>query len=534
MANLFERPIAAQPLSEFVELPLQFIDNALERRQQRYDQGMAAMQAFEDEFLKLGYLPGDADRHLELRQGYETRLDAIADAVGDDYSRVLPQLNRITRDLKQDMSYGELGAQNRAYLQAMEFKKQVDKAAIEGKISQEGHNLAMLSMQNHVTTPTSAGNYTPFNGYRPSTVVDPIKALQDGVDEIVAKYNADGMKYVDRKLISQNIRTKIETNTNLKKALEERLLNAYGQNTTPELYKQYIDGIVESVITDKRFQEKPTLKDASGNVRTGGGMISTMFDVQQPDRIQGAFSYSGANAPWARNVFKAMGFDAWGDFTNSINTPEAQRRIKYLEKKYGEKFPTTPYEQSIWLNEKMNENRVGEIQVRRATNNEMRLIDAQGFFTTDVAVYNRKGELLDADEIEAIQGGTKSGSDTRVGNRVAQVTQAVQAGSMYPPGTLVIRGSDGEEYFVENRSPDLINSPQYNASLIDMASYTNSGLMDSVTLRSAVGEIPPGTYQVEHVSGNNYNLYENGTLKYRKFTDKNGVVYGRSVVEDDQ
>ena len=113
--SLFDKPIAAKPMSEFVALPLQFIDRTIQRRQAKYDKAQAEIDEIESDFVKSNALPGDAARAREIKDKYHAEIEAMAEAAGEDYSQIAAPMSRLSRRIKRDLSYGELGAQNRAY-----------------------------------------------------------------------------------------------------------------------------------------------------------------------------------------------------------------------------------------------------------------------------------------------------------------------------------------------------------------------------------------------------------------------------------
>jgi len=526
MANLFEKPIAANPMSEFVALPMEFIDRAMERKTQQYNLAKAEIDAQEQSLLQLQYLQGDAPRHHEIQSQYQKELDAIVDNAGGDYGNVQGALDQFTRKLRTEVSpHGELGAQQANFNAAMKMKEAEDKKLSEGKSSEEGYQKFLSTIGQHRTTQTDNG-YNTFQGYSSSTIVNPTKFVQDGVDEIVAKYDEAGMKHVDADLIKKNFYNNIAGNSNLLKAFSERIYGKTDAEGKPIQLESYLNSVLDGVISDKQYYQVADLRGPNGKpiVKTPG---MVMQDVGQPQLVKGNLNYDAGSSPLLKDFTALFGADSWKAHKDIVSTPSMQKRIKYMEQKSGTTFPEGFRAQRDWLMENFGKDRRGEVSTAGADPVQENAITSQGQLRDpNAAVYDRTGRKLKASEVKEIQGQSK---DAQGGNKTSFISNVVSSGGMYPPGTLVMTSHNGEQYFIEPSNPDVINSPEYNNSLIDMASKTNTGVR-TVTLRSNLGQIPMGTYEVEHVPGTtNYNLYIGDKLVYRKFTGSDGAIHGVAV-----
>lgn len=518
MANLFEKPIAANPMSSFSALPLGFIDQALERRTKNFHAAKAEVEAQEDSLLKLRYLTGDAKRHHEIQKQYDDELDSIVESANGDYSNITTALDGFSRRLKQEVAYGELGAQQQAFNSAMKMKEAEDKKLSSGKSSEEGYAKFLDSIAQHKTQALEDGTYTPFRGYSSSTIVDPIKAIQDGVDEIVAKYDEEGMKNVTSDVIKKNIMNKLAGNSNIVKALQERV---HGKNTN---INDYINSVVDGVVSDKQYYEKAKITGSNGAAKgRTEGMV--LHDVGQPQHVSGAFDYTGGSNAYLKDLGKNLfGRDAWKTHDDWVESPEGQARIEFMEWKTGTKMPSDPHGQRDWLVENAGQQKTSKVFSRGASATEQAAVTNEGIFRNqEAAVRDITGRILSAEEIDEIQGSTTSANGE--GKKTTFVSSVVSSGGMHPPGTKVIVSHNGETYFQEPSDPKLLKSVDYNLALIEMAKSSNTGVMN-ITTHGAIGsKMPPGRYTVEYMpKKNEYKISQNGKPILRKFV-KDGQTY---------
>lgn len=518
MANLFEKPIAASPLSSFSALPLGYIDQAMERKTQKFNAAKAEIEAQEDSLLGLRYLSGDAKRHHEIQQGLDEELDSIVESANGDYSNIESSLDRFSRKLKQEINYGELGAQQRAYNAAMKMKEAEDKKLSEGKSSEEGYKKFLDSIGQHQTKQLDDGNFSQFQGYSASTIVDPIKAIQDGADEIVAKYDEEGMKNITSDVIKKNIMNKLAGNSNIVKALQERI---HGKNTD---INSYINSVVDGVVSDKQFYEKAKITGANGSAKgRTEGMV--LHNVGQPEHVKGQLGYTGGSNAYLKDLGKELfGRDAWKTHDDWVESDAGKARIEFMEWKTGTKMPSDPHGQRDWLVENAGEQKTSRIYSRGATATEQAAVTNEGVFKNqEAAIRDITGRILDADEVDEIQGSTTSSGGQ--GKKTTFVASVISSGGMYPPGTKVIVSHNGETYFQEPSDPKLLKSVEYNLSLLDMAKSSNTGVI-TITTQGPIGsKMPAGTYEVEYMpKKNEYKISQNGKPILRKFV-RDGQTY---------
>jgi len=493
MANLFEKPIAANPMSEFVGLPLDFIQKTMDKRQAKFDTAKADIEAAEDSLLGLKFLPGDRERHMAWQGRMEGELDQMIENADGDYSVIQPQLDRWKRKVKRELSYGEIGAQGTAYDAAMAMKGQVDKRVIAGTASQQGADEFTRQMQGHVTSRTEDGGFTSFKGYVPSAITNLTKYLQDNVDEINPKYDDDGNKYIGEDHIASNIANVRQTNPNFNKALLESF-NAAKLSGYKGDVNDYASSVITGVISDKEYYAQQAASAASRGANKQGAVL---LDIGQPQFTKGDLSYAGGTVPYLKDIAGLFGKDGYKSHNDWVKSKEGIRSIAYMQSKTKDPFPEgNPHAESKWIQENASKATKGKVYTRGATPAQSNMITKQGALRNPrAAVRDTSGRLLSGDEVQAIQGSSKD-AEGRI--KTSFVSFAVTGGGGYVAGTGVMTSHDGKMYFIEPSAQEVLNDPMYNAGLLMLPSGSSTGKM-TITTNVTVGHIPNGTHTVEHV-----------------------------------
>lgn len=521
MANLFEKPIAANPMSEFSALPLQFIDQALQRKQAMYDKAKAETAGMEDDLYGSKALGGDMQRNIEIRKGYEDQINSMVDNADGDYSSIAGELDILKRKIKRDLSYGELAAQKMAYTSAMGKMKEYDKLYQTGKIQKSGLDMFKASIGKHITTPLENGGFNRFSGYTPSNIVDTSQKISDAVDEISAKYDADGQAYRDEATIRSIIDKKIQSVPGIMQSIQENFQSVYNgkPEDAGENFKLYYNNIIKKTIQEKEYKKYNNL--AQGGARSGTSLGFEFKNFQTPN-VSGSFDYKGASLArpksWVKDI---LNFNTTEEFTNSISTPESKRRIKYIERKTGEKFPQSYLAQVDWIERNVGKQSVQSLVTRNATGAELaHYMTKDGMLKNPTTgLYGKDGKPLSGDKMEEFQGKDKSG-------KVARVLGIVESGKTYPIGSVIMQGKDGTIAVQLPSDVDTLTSPQFKLWQINNVKNTNTGAttikLDTPFKSSSGEQIPIGYYQAEHnlIEGKEGNtdggvtLYQNGIPMY--------------------
>ena len=304
MANLFEKPVAANPVSTFSQLPLQFINQLEQQNEAKNDKAQQMISMIDDTLLGTKALSGDAGRHREIIEGYNTQLDAIVASAGGDYGSVRGELDNLKYKIRKDLSSnGELGSINAAFKGGIASREDLFKRHQDKKISYAGLQEGLSKLASHKTTQNEAGQWSSFSGYNPSNVSDVVSALQGQADEIVKKVDNDGQAYRSSKDIQKSLATYMQSNPDMDRAIMENFkLNYKGEpSQANDEFKQYRANLIKSVSNDKSYQERTSAADGGGsmvgkawhNIKLGDGGIS---------------AYKGGSADALSGIGLMMGF----------------------------------------------------------------------------------------------------------------------------------------------------------------------------------------------------------------------------------
>lgn len=526
MANLFEKPIAARPMSEFVALPLDFIDRSVQRKQAIYDKAKAGKEGLEDELLKTHALPGDVERQQAILQGFDQKINDIVESVSGDYSRVGGQLDALKQEMQKELAYGEIGAINSAYTGAMTSKADLDKRYADKKIGSAGRTLGMQAISEYQTTQGDDGTWSSFNAYAPSNIVDPIAEMHKSVKEIHAKYDEEGTEFVGDDVVLANLDNKMNSNPEIMKSLVENFKATY-PNGSQEDFAGYYDAIKKRIVQDRTYKKvSKSLADKKNNVMMPG---TTLRDWQQPKRVSGINESKGGSVPMLRAAGKWLGFDTTDEHDTFIASEEGKRLVEYMEAKTGTNMPTDYMDQVDWLSENAGTMRTSNVIMGEANPKVLQYaITDDGFLNYGGAVYTQDGELESAEDTKAWQGKSEDGN-------TARIIGVVEEGGMYPKGSYVFIGKDGQKRIQEPGDPDTLRSQSFNMSQINSSRLANTGKTD-IKIHSNITSpktgkvlVPRGDYTSVHdIASGSIILYQNGKAQYIK-TIENGVEVIKKV-----
>ena len=499
MANLFEAPIAATPLSEFSALPLDFIARTMQGRQTKYDEAKADMEAQEASLLNLKFLPGDRERHMELQEGYMTTMDTIVENAGGDYGAVQAPLDRLKREMLRDISYGELGAQQSNYTAAASKQEALNKRLEEGKMREGAMGLFTQSMQDHRTTPTESGGFSTFSGYNPATEMNPLGVMHDTIDEVVANYTKDGVESRSRDRINVGIDNLYRNNPEVVRAMKEEYRLQTDQPTQAG-FNSWLAKTREGVIDAKQYEKDKT---AAAKAAKGSDDFSDyqLVGVGRPSGAKGDLSMKDSSMMWAKAL------------TNSTRksdeffaSEDGQKLIKAMEYNTGTKVPTDPVDRVAWVNKYYNETSTINVPVSGDTSLVGGAV-VDGRLRYSGHIIDETGKPVSPDKV-------MEGVDNQ--NKLV-LTGMVPRGDFM--GYAVISAPSGT-YMQENTNPDFLRSESYQKHQLDniARTATHSG---TITLHGSAErpDGPVGTFQVEYDSATGKtHLYRGGIERYRYYT----------------
>jgi hypothetical protein len=495
MANLFEKPIAANPMSEFVGLPLDFISKTLEKRQTKYDTAKADIEAQDESLLGLKFLPGDRARHMELQAEQDQKLNKIIDDANGDYSTIQGSLDRYKRDLNREMNYGELGAQNKNYIAAAAKSKKLEDMFMEGKISEQGVAGFRNSMQTHRTLQTEAGGFTPFHGYNPSTEMNPVKTIHDTIDEVVAQDNSAGQAGRSRNRILTAVTNLFQTNPNVNKALQERFTALPQDPKNPVSYSEWRKSIVEGTVDAKEYQDRASEKNSVDRFSD-----TQLIGVRRPDSSKGISNMVGNSMIWPK---KMLGITREAD--EYIASEDGQRLVKALESNSGTTMPKDPVARAAWMEDLYDQDTTRNIPVSGDISEVRGAVINGQLRDKEAKMMNLNGDSVTVNQV--MQG-------TDAANKI--FTSGVVTKGDYR-GAIVISTPSGT-YLQQNKSPDVLGSRDYQIGQLD-------DVRDSLTWNKTVdlyggNGVPAGVYDVKFNPDTGMtDLYQGGERVYAMYTE---------------
>jgi hypothetical protein len=512
--NMFEKPIAANPISQFSTLPLQFI-NQLQQQKAQKEVSMIAMEdEISNSLMGTSALPGDAKRHQEIIGGLESELDVIASNAGD-YSEIQGKLQSIKRKVYREMRNGELGSINNNFKAAASNREEQMKNFRAGKASKAGITLSMQGANTHVTTRDEFGQWSSFRPYQPSTVTDFYGELTKSAKDIQEQYDEMGQGMKSNEAILSNLTAKLVAKPEIESAMKENFNLQYTPKediNKQQSYLLYKNEMLSRIVKDQAFQKISESEAGSGNT---GGLILDNFKVDGG----GSSSMKGGTVPWLREVGKDwLGLDSTGEFDKWKNSEKGKFEIKHLQQLTGTTMPKDHTDAVSWYEDNMQSNLTTSISTSKVPANlKYSIINKKGFINVNSIIKNRNGEAISEDFIQNnIAGSDKDG-------RTAQVFAIANEGTGVS-GEYVIIGKDGEQYLMEPRDAKTLTSAKYmNSKIFDVQSSSVRSGIKNVTLSSNL-----------NATDNNGNdiVLDAGQYEVRNETDKKGNSQGVKLYQD--
>lgn len=125
-------------VSQYIPLPFQEMQKALNIKQKQYDENQALMKGIEDSIMKVKSIPlDDTELKKEILGGYENEIDNIIQQSGGDLSQVSNQVRDLARKANVDLTRGTLSEINRRGAQFEQDIASGSKLIQEGKRSRD-------------------------------------------------------------------------------------------------------------------------------------------------------------------------------------------------------------------------------------------------------------------------------------------------------------------------------------------------------------------------------------------------------------
>lgn len=516
--NIFDKPLAANPISEFAALPLQFINRLQQQKKQEKYQSMELAGKLEDTLFGTKALPGDSKRHQEILKSFDAEIDNIVNNAGENYEDVNAQLFKVKGRMKKELLQGELGAINGAYTTAAKSRANNMKLYQDKKIQKAGLDMELRNMASHRTQQDEYGNWNSYNSYTPSNMTNPKKFLSDAVDEINKKYDSDGQENIGQDIIIGNLSQTMQTNPEVNNALKENFLATYGGSKDPKEvaknFQAYKSSLLRSIVADKTYKKKTVNANDVGNM---GPKIIKNFKISS----NGSSLKGGSSSGLRQFIEDTTGLEATKEFKDYLKSSRGAHEVKSLVATTGVPFPTTHRARVAYIEKYASGSNVTDLHTIPLTQNQQAsIIDNKGFLKENVSIIDQNGKKLQASEIEDLQG-SKDGRVTRVLRRVTEGEYA---------GYLHMIDKEGRDLLVEPTDTGTLFSSSFNHNRIMAVADPRrtptrtrdvdvKQSFDAIDVNGKVSSIPKGNYQVRHIVDEESGekavvLYMNGKRKY--------------------
>jgi hypothetical protein len=153
MANLYDKPKDLNFINTYTSPNMDAMLKAATAIQGRSDLAEEGRGAIEDTLMDVNALPfgGDEEKRDALVQGYEDRISKEYERVGGDYSKMLPFVKNLHRDVQKDLKRGQAAQLNANYQKWNEWAAAEQDRAKKNEINDEAFkSLYAQKMQNYI------------------------------------------------------------------------------------------------------------------------------------------------------------------------------------------------------------------------------------------------------------------------------------------------------------------------------------------------------------------------------------------------
>lgn len=290
-------PIQADVQSEFIPLPLDLINRQLEQRQQTYDVVKTALGTTKDTLYGIKGLSQDQEVVKSVLGQYEQDIAKTIEGSRGDYSQLTAYADALGEKVKRDIQFGQLGAIQNNYIQAMSHKEDLDKRYKEGKISKEGYNLGLSSISAFEGTKETEGGYSRFSGYDPVNYVDVGKRADDYGAEIADQYDREGRKYINGDKATSLIENNLWNDNEVREFAKEQVLATLTpeERNDPMAYSQKVSAYIRTMAKNAgyKLQYHQVFKPEGDNTSGRGGGKIVGYNMVGAQPLNGMINLEG-------------------------------------------------------------------------------------------------------------------------------------------------------------------------------------------------------------------------------------------------
>ena len=342
-------PQAADVASEYIPMPVEFLAGKVQQKQQAFDMAEATLKEGEDLLYGVKGLRQDEPRLREIQAKYSKDLDnALAENDGD-YGQMIGYARSVGRDLKRNLTSGELSAISGNYSKGMAWQADLADRMKTSKISREQYQGA-LGSTNFAGTNYKAGAFESFDGYTPSDYYNVSEATQKIGKNLAEQYDAKGQKFQTTKRSSQLIQAQLLSDQQARESLleEVRFENPNATNTElnaafREKVKRHGD-VAGAALAFQQIKVDPNVTDKRGNriatyvnPVTGNAMYNRNKDYKL--KLVVADVIGGKDDP-----------DPWGSLVERMTKPASEVTRERYAKREKPRLETDPIADNIISN----------------------------------------------------------------------------------------------------------------------------------------------------------------------------------------
>jgi hypothetical protein len=261
-------------MNTYVPLPYEDMLKAGLAKQQQYNVGEGAAADI-DNFLKVQALDPDVDRRNQLVQGYKNELASQVQRAGGDYSKVLPFVKEQAKKIKEDLTYGPLGAIQSNYNTYQEAVKNLQKRVDEGDFLGQSDVGAWAAVEDPLKKYTGIGEGKSgiYNRFKPGTVgkfSDIAKEASDFAQQWAKNSGYSDLKRVNNEFygyttngwvkapeVNQAVQEYISNNPKYQEQLStiEGFYDAQQPGAGKQFVSQMLQGIASPIAERESFRE---------------------------------------------------------------------------------------------------------------------------------------------------------------------------------------------------------------------------------------------------------------------------------------
>lgn len=289
MANRYTRgPIAATVQSQFVPLPLEYMEKFLQRRQNKYDVSKAITDKVETELGKFKFLGQDTPQGRAHLQEYRNKINQMVEDVGYDYSQLNAKTDQLKKEFTADVTGGYLGATTASYQNYAANVADIDKMVMKGDMTKERADWRKSQLLSNFAG--TAQDETGWHSYQKQTVgrdFDVEETMNQLGKDVHDQYTSTGDAYLGLGYVTKRIKANFMNDPEAMNFVKDEVQRLYNPKTKEELskfMKQYIDTKAKHAASLQTFYKVSERNIAAADKKRELSLTTPITDmVKMPD-----------------------------------------------------------------------------------------------------------------------------------------------------------------------------------------------------------------------------------------------------------